>query len=286
MIHSTSEDCMLHLTTKIDNVDFGSDLSVYGNDQFSVSSGGLRMDVGYHKHDHGHEHEHEHEHDHDHGAYHVMFIDNNNGHILSDFHGVVGKHIMLDVLNHSLQASFIVNLMEPFSPFLHKENSHFALNVHPVGEDCYNYHNDGNHEGHTHIDQVNIGAAVQNVLGSNTAVEATTPQTPPVESSRSTQDVTRPNTAVEATTPQTPSVRSDGEPATQNVPRSGTIVETTESQAHSVESSGSTQDVSRSDAAVEATTPQNPSVESTSRFGNNQFTFGHRDANEKVFANL
>ncbi|GAT79129.1 hypothetical protein EHRUM4_01290, partial [Ehrlichia ruminantium] len=30
MVHSATEDCMLHLTTRIDNIDFGHDLSVYG----------------------------------------------------------------------------------------------------------------------------------------------------------------------------------------------------------------------------------------------------------------
>ncbi|QLK54784.1 TRP47 family tandem repeat effector [Ehrlichia ruminantium] len=132
MIHSTTEDCMLHLTTRIDNIDFANDLSVYSNDQFSVSSGGLTMRGGYHAHEHGENHDEDH--DEDHGEYHVMFI--NNGHVLSDFHGVTGKHIALDVLNHSLQASFVVNLMEPFSEFL-QQGSNFSLNLHPLTEDCH-----------------------------------------------------------------------------------------------------------------------------------------------------
>ncbi|GAT79130.1 hypothetical protein EHRUM4_01300, partial [Ehrlichia ruminantium] len=40
---------------------------------------------------------------------------------------------------HSLQASFVVNLMEPFSEFL-QQGSNFSLNLHPLTEDCH--HND------------------------------------------------------------------------------------------------------------------------------------------------
>ncbi|GAT77958.1 hypothetical protein EHRUM3_01630, partial [Ehrlichia ruminantium] len=126
-VHSTAEDCMLHLTTRIDNIDFGNDLSIYSNDQFSVSNGNITMEIGYHAHDHEEGHEEDHE-DH-HGEYHVMFT--SNGHVLSDFHGVTGKHIALDVLNHSLQASFVVNLMEPFSEFL-QQGSNFSLNLYPL----------------------------------------------------------------------------------------------------------------------------------------------------------
>ncbi|WP_258010820.1 TRP47 family tandem repeat effector [Ehrlichia ruminantium] len=127
MVHSTAEDCMLHLTTRIDNIDFGNDLSIYSNNQFSVSNGDITMEIGYHPH------EHEEGHENHHGEYHVMFT--SNGHVLSDFHGVTGKHIALDVLNHSLQASFVVNLMEPFSEFL-QQGSNFSLNLHPLNV-CY-----------------------------------------------------------------------------------------------------------------------------------------------------
>ncbi|WP_258011908.1 TRP47 family tandem repeat effector [Ehrlichia ruminantium] len=127
MVHSTAEDCMLHLTTRIDNINFGNDLSIYSNNQFSVSNGNITMEIGYHPHEHEEGHEEGHE-DH-HGEYHVMFT--SNGHVLSDFHGVTGKHIALDVLNHSLQASFVVNLMEPFSEFL-QQGSNFSLNLYPL----------------------------------------------------------------------------------------------------------------------------------------------------------
>ncbi|QGR02197.1 hypothetical protein EDL79_00615 [Ehrlichia ruminantium] len=39
------------------------------------------------------------------------------------FYSVVGKNIILNVLNHSLQAPFIVNFMQSFSQFLYKEGS-------------------------------------------------------------------------------------------------------------------------------------------------------------------
>ncbi|WP_258011063.1 TRP47 family tandem repeat effector [Ehrlichia ruminantium] len=131
MVHSTAEDCMLHLTTRIDNIDFGNDLNIYSNNQFSVSNGDITMEIGYHPHEH--EEGHEEGHENHHGEYHVMFT--SNGHVLSDFHGVTGKHIALDVLNHSLQASFVVNLMEPFSEFL-QQGSNFSLNLHPLNV-CY-----------------------------------------------------------------------------------------------------------------------------------------------------
>ena len=90
MVHSTAEDCMLHLTTRFDNIDFGNDFSVYGNDQFSISSGGLTMEIGYHEHEEDHAHDHEESN----GEYHVMFMSNGYN-VLSDFHGVVGQDITI-----------------------------------------------------------------------------------------------------------------------------------------------------------------------------------------------
>ncbi|WP_243502892.1 TRP47 family tandem repeat effector [Ehrlichia ruminantium] len=155
MVHSTAEDCMLHLTTRIDNINFGNDLSIYSNDQFSVSNGNITMEIGYHAHDHEEDHEEDHE-DH-HGEYHVMFT--SNGHVLSDFHGVTGKHIALDVLNHSLQASFVVNLMEPFSEFL-QQGSNFSLNLYPLREDSV-------FDAHNHVHHVMSDNGVVSVLNTN-----------------------------------------------------------------------------------------------------------------------
>ncbi|WP_258010920.1 TRP47 family tandem repeat effector [Ehrlichia ruminantium] len=157
MVHSTAEDCMLHLTTRIDNIDFGNDLSIYSNNQFSISNGDITMEIGYHPHEHEEGHEEGHE-DH-HGEYHVMFT--SNGHVLSDFHGVTGKHIALDVLNHSLQASFVVNLMEPFSEFL-QQGSNFSLNLHPLTEDC-------GLDGHDHVHHIGV-----DILGSDIVSVANT----------------------------------------------------------------------------------------------------------------
>ncbi|AHX09877.1 tandem repeat protein effector TRP47 [Ehrlichia chaffeensis] len=123
---------MLHLTTEINDIDFSNNLNIYSGNRFVVTSGDMQVDVGSEP-DHG---------------YHILF--KNNGHVISDFHGVQAENFVFDIKNHNLRASFLVDPMAPFTELDNSQHPHFVVNMHTAnecGSDCV-HHNEHDHDAH------------------------------------------------------------------------------------------------------------------------------------------
>ncbi|AHX04839.1 TRP47 family tandem repeat effector [Ehrlichia japonica] len=128
---------MLHLTTEINNIDFSNNLHIDSGDRFVVTSNDMQLDVGQEA---GH-------------GYHLLF--RNNGHVISDFHGVTAESFIFDIKNHNLKASFLVDLMAPFEGLNQTNHPDFLVNMHTVS-DCVSSNHDsdcafnGSHSHGTH----------------------------------------------------------------------------------------------------------------------------------------
>ncbi|AHX05974.1 putative immunodominant surface protein gp36 [Ehrlichia chaffeensis str. Liberty] len=140
---------MLHLTTEIDNIDFSNNLNIHSGNRFVVTSGDMQVDVGS---------------DPDHG-YHLLF--KNNGHVISDFHGVQAENFVFDVKNHNLRASFLVDVMAPFTELDSSQHPHFSVNMHTANEcnsDCV-YHNEHDHDAHGRGAASSVAEGVGSAIG-------------------------------------------------------------------------------------------------------------------------
>ena len=107
---------MFHLTTEISDIDFSRDVTIFNDDRFIVTSGDIQVDVGNEK-NHG---------------YHILF--RNKDDVISDFHGVLAEDFILDVKNHTLSASFLI---DPMAPVIALAQSHprFSVEMHAI-DDC------------------------------------------------------------------------------------------------------------------------------------------------------
>ncbi|KJV65686.1 TRP47 family tandem repeat effector [Ehrlichia muris] len=112
---------MLHLTTEINNIDFSNNLQIDNGDRFVVTSNDMQLDIGQEA---GH-------------GYHILF--RNNGHVISDFHGVQAENFIFDVKNHNLRASFLVDLMASFEELDQTKHPDFLINMH-TASDCVSGH--------------------------------------------------------------------------------------------------------------------------------------------------
>ncbi|CEI84982.1 Immunodominant surface protein gp36 [Ehrlichia minasensis] len=104
--------CMLHLTTEITGIDFANDFHIHSGERFVVTSGDLQLEIGSHG-SHG---------------YHILF--KNNGHVISDLHGVKAEDFSFDMKNRSLSASFIVDPMAPFHELDVNNHPNFSISMH------------------------------------------------------------------------------------------------------------------------------------------------------------
>ncbi|WP_395878213.1 TRP47 family tandem repeat effector [Ehrlichia muris] len=123
---------MLHLTTEINNIDFSNNLNIHSGDRFVVTSNDMQLDVGEEP---GH-------------GYHILF--KNNGHVLSDFHGVQAEEFIFDVKNHNLKASFLVNPMAPFEALDKDSHPNFLVSMHTASDCVANCTTDELHSHATH----------------------------------------------------------------------------------------------------------------------------------------
>nr|QHT73344.1 tandem repeat protein 36 [Ehrlichia canis] len=112
--------CMLHLTTEITNIDFAHDFHIHQGERFGVSSGDLQLDIEDHP---GH-------------GYHILF--KNNGHVISDLHGVKAEDFNFNMKDHSLNASFLIDPMAPFHELDVNNHPNFFISMHAYQDGCDN----------------------------------------------------------------------------------------------------------------------------------------------------
>nr|ABV02078.1 p36 [Ehrlichia canis] len=112
--------CMLHLTTEITNIDFAHDFHIHQGERFGVSSGDLELDIENHP---GH-------------GYHILF--KNNGHVISDLHGVKAEDFNFNMKDHSLNASFLIDPMAPFHELDVNNHPNFFISMHAYQDGCDN----------------------------------------------------------------------------------------------------------------------------------------------------
>nr|QFR39824.1 immunodominant surface protein TRP36 [Ehrlichia minasensis] len=107
--------CMLHLTTEITGIDFANDFHIHSGERFVVTSGDLQLEIGSHG-SHG---------------YHILF--KNNGHIISDLHGVKAEDFNFNMKDRSLNASFLIDPMAPFHELDVNNHPNFSIAMHAEG---------------------------------------------------------------------------------------------------------------------------------------------------------
>nr|QHT73347.1 tandem repeat protein 36 [Ehrlichia canis] len=112
--------CMLHLTTEITGIDFANDFHIHSGERFVVVSGDLQLEIG---NSGGH-------------GYHILF--KNNGHVISDLHGVKAEDFNFNMKDHSLNASFLIDPMAPFHELDVNNHPNFFISMHAYQDGCDN----------------------------------------------------------------------------------------------------------------------------------------------------